>query len=150
MQSAIEDQVFRFPWQKRIAVFGPLGLLLIWLCIHQYHAPVVAILPLFTVIRAFAEYRRKIVISENKLTYRPPIGPAQRIMFADVESIELGEMAEIFATTRTFGPGASFKLVNGVTVSIPLGLRDHERVFEEIVKYWKLSRGDTSAPSTLQ
>jgi len=146
MQSAIEGQVFRFPWQRKIAIFGTLGLFLFWLCIHRYHAPVIAVLPLFVIVRAFAEYRRKIVISESKMAYWPPMGSAQTVTFADVQSIELGEMAEIFVANRTFGPGAKFKLVNGVTFSIPLGLRDHERVFEEIVKRWKMNRGESAGP----
>jgi len=142
MQSTAADQVFRFPWRTNALIFSVIGLCLVWLCFHKYHDLFLAMLPLLMVARAFADCRRKIVISAKEIAYWPAIGSVQRIRLADVESIELGEMGEIFMTgPATIVPAAQFTLSGGVTLPIPLGIQDHQHVFDEIVRYWK-SRDD--------
>jgi hypothetical protein len=104
--------------------------------------PALAIHPAIVIARAFAGYRRKIVISENEMVYWPPIGSPERIEWADVESVRLGQMGENFLVGPIgIRPAAKFQLRSGVTSSIPLGMPDHERVFDEIVRHWNMKPG---------
>jgi hypothetical protein len=105
-------------------------------------------LPLLMIARAFADCRRKIGISEKEIAYWPSLGSAQRITLADVESVELGEVGEVFMLGPiAISPAAKFRLSGGVTMSFPLGMPDHKHVFDEIVRYWKMSRGDARLPA---
>ncbi len=75
------------------------------------------------------------------MVYWPPIGSPQGIAWADVESVKLGQMGENFLVGPVgIWPAAKFQLRNGVTSSIPLGLPNHERVFDEIVRNWEMKR----------
>ena len=140
-QAIAVNQVFRFPWRIYAAIFSALGLFIAWALMRRYHEPYVAILPLIIIARGFAECRRQIVISESQIVYRPPIGSAQRIVWADVKSIELGQVVDFFPLVgRTFWPAAKFTLSNGLTVSIPLGMTGFEQVFDAIVNRWKSTR----------
>ena len=143
VQAVAVNQVFRFPWRIYAAIFSALGLFIAWALIRRYQEPFVAILPLIIIARGFAECRRKIVVSKREIVYRPPIGSAQRIALADVESVELAQVADYFLVVgRTIWPAAKFTLSNGLTVSIPLGMTGYEQVFDTIVKRWKSNRAD--------
>ena len=120
-------------------IFIALGLFLTWACVWKYHKPELAILPMIVIARAVAGYRRKIVISETQMVYWPPIGSPQRIGWADVESVKLGQMGENFLSGPiAVWPAVKFQMRNGVTSSIPLGMPDHERVYDEIFRHWKM------------
>ncbi len=133
VQSGAADQVFRFPWRTDAAIFSAIGLWIGWVIVQRYHDPFLAILPLIVIASGFANCRRKIVISESEIVYRPPIGTAQRIVLSDVKSIELGQIL----LGRRLGPSAKFTLSNELTVSIPMGTTGYEQVFDAIVNRWK-------------
>ena len=140
VQSGGKYRVFRFPWRTRAAIFSAIGLFLSWTFLRRYHDPFIATFPLIIVVNGFAECRRKIVVSENEIAYRPPIGSTQRIVLSDAKSIELGQVL----VGRRFWPAAKFMLSDGLTVSIPLGATGYQQVFDAIVNRWKSNRGDHS------
>jgi len=145
--------VFRSPWLARKLVFTLVGLVLSIALTLKLHSAVGWVALLF-VLPLLVSRPRKIALCEDEVTYWPPLGGPQRIRLDDVTAITLASAGEAvpFGWVQSF-PGAKLQLSNGLALTIPLDIPNHEEVLQRIITAWQQrvgaqARGDKEGQQT--
>lgn len=130
-----DEIVIRYSWFAG-TMLGCLGAAaMIAISVLRFHSALGIFYALVFLVPIMALPRRKLVIGPEVVTYRPAIGSAKMTRFTQIASIS----QEYALRPGGAGvPAARLTLKDGMAVSIPLDLPDHEVVFNRILKNFHL------------
>jgi hypothetical protein len=142
MISELPNQtVIRYPWKYRVISSIAVSAFVASAILYKEHSLTLALLGLILAPFGLLVKRRRIVISEGEVTYRPSFGESQSARFDQVASVRQKTVGVVSAGGIYPTDGVELVHANGMPLlQIPLDLFgdiEREQVFNKIVSAWK-------------